>query len=315
MMRRSRREIDLVPNRLSIIVATRGNRPSIRQALKSIRPLTDAFDVEIIVLCPQRSSLVAEAARASGATFVIEPDSSIYEAWNKGIDRSSGQVVGFLNDDDRYLPGAVGVARKALAGVDIAVGAARVVGDGAVLHEIRPFSLRDRRFVLGVPSAINRAFIRRELFAEARIGPFDPDLRIVGDKEWIARLVLRGDCSEEVVDALAYEYSQHGESLTYHGQLPSQAHTEERLAVFSALARSSKRRLSPYVWQGGALVMSIVREIRAASGRRAVAQVALRLRPGDLLLMMLWFVVDGWRFRFLRRRAIRAPDDRTGSHQ
>ena len=299
---------------VSIIVATRGDRPALRDALQSVRVLSGILDVEVIILCPQTTPLVVSAAQAVGANLVIEPDTGLYDAWNRGIARSAGQVIGFLNDDDRYLPGAVEVARLALAGVDIAVGGARVVDGGAVLCEIRPFSLQDRRFVVGVPSAINRTFIRRELFSKARIGAFNSSLRIAGDKDWVARLVLEGGYSESLVNALAYEYSQHGESLTYHGNLPSETQTRERLAVFASLARGSRTRLSPQVWLGGALAMSIQRHFRAASQHRGSESAGDRLAPRHLLLMMLWFIVEGWRLPFTRRRVIRAGAGMSGSH-
>ena len=36
-----------------------------------------------------------------------EPDRGVYEAWNKGIDRASGDVVSILNSDDVYATGAL----------------------------------------------------------------------------------------------------------------------------------------------------------------------------------------------------------------
>lgn len=36
-----------------------------------------------------------------------EPDSGIYDAWNKGLSRANGDWIGFLGADDVYLPDAI----------------------------------------------------------------------------------------------------------------------------------------------------------------------------------------------------------------
>src|SRR5262249_47492059 len=46
-------------------------------------------------------------------TWTTGPDSGAPEAINRGFEASSGTILGFLNADDTYLPGAVSTAVRA----------------------------------------------------------------------------------------------------------------------------------------------------------------------------------------------------------
>ena len=54
---------------------------------------------------------VLRAAESSaGMRWVSEPDDGMYDAINKGISRTTGEIVGYLNSDDLYFPWAVEAA-------------------------------------------------------------------------------------------------------------------------------------------------------------------------------------------------------------
>lgn len=44
--------------------------------------------------------------------IVSEPDKGIYDAMNKGVFRATGELVGIINSDDRYLPRAIETAAR-----------------------------------------------------------------------------------------------------------------------------------------------------------------------------------------------------------
>jgi Glycosyl transferase family 2 len=70
--------------------------------------------------------------------WVSEPDNGMYEAINKGIAISRGEVLAYLNSDDLYLPWSVEVAVRALQQPGIEL----VYGDLGILRGERNSKLK-----------------------------------------------------------------------------------------------------------------------------------------------------------------------------
>lgn len=146
------------------------------------------------------------------AWWVSEPDSGQPDAINKGIARTSGEVVAFINSDDYYLPGAFETAIGALEQSDSAwvAGAIDLIwADGRTSHsEAKPPSfyedtIRGRHWwplaAWHVPQ--QASFWRREVFE--RHGDFRGDMHYAFDVEFMVRLALRGEMPELVPEKLA----------------------------------------------------------------------------------------------------------------
>jgi hypothetical protein len=109
---------------------------------------------------------------------------------------ASGEVIGYVNSDDYYLPGAFAHAVELLGTSDRrwAIGASRVEDpDGRCVHTWTPtLPRRGRHWWLIEPWGYPQpsTFWRRELFQE--FGPFRRDLHYVFDTEFGLRLVLAG---------------------------------------------------------------------------------------------------------------------------
>jgi GT2 family glycosyltransferase len=92
---------------------------------------------------------VALLEAAPGIRWVSEPDRGRVDAANKGVGLASGEVIAWLNADDRYEPGALRAVGDALArspGSAWATGYCRIVdADG---DEIRPFVSAYKNFLL-----------------------------------------------------------------------------------------------------------------------------------------------------------------------
>jgi glycosyltransferase involved in cell wall biosynthesis len=129
--------------------------------------------------------------------WVSEPDEGQTDAINKGLARSTGDIVAYINSDDYYLPGAFEEVVTALNSSEAlwAVGAARFVDSEDRLTEVwrprQPPASRDRWILYpwGVPQAAT--FWRREAFQ--RHGAFRRDMHYVFDTEFGLRLAFAGE--------------------------------------------------------------------------------------------------------------------------
>jgi glycosyltransferase involved in cell wall biosynthesis len=64
-------------------------------------------------------------AQAGALRFLSEPDKGMYDAINKGLSMAQGEILCYLNSDDRYFPWSVETAVRYLAqnrAVDIVYG-------------------------------------------------------------------------------------------------------------------------------------------------------------------------------------------------
>lgn len=88
---------------------------TIAEALDSVR-LQDYPKLEHLVVDGGSTDGTRELLeRAEGVRFVSEPDRGRADAVNKGVAMTSGEVIGCLNADDRYEPGALDAVGGALA--------------------------------------------------------------------------------------------------------------------------------------------------------------------------------------------------------
>lgn len=140
---------------------------------------------------------------AEGVRFVSEPDKGLSDAMNKGIHMATGDIVGWLNADDAYEPGALHAVASAFASHPDALWATgRVrITDGSG-EEIRSWVSRYKRFFLRRYSLRSllvqnyvqapATFIRRDaLLAEP--GPFDLRFKYSMDYDLWLRLARKGD--------------------------------------------------------------------------------------------------------------------------
>jgi glycosyltransferase involved in cell wall biosynthesis len=126
-------------------------------------------------------------------TFVTEPDSGVYDAMNKGIRRSRGQLIGILNSDDWYAPDAVHTAVEAW----------RERPDAGIIHGRMAIHEADEQLVrvvghrnwplirlLATPFKHPATFVTRATYDE--IGMYDDSLRIAADYDFMLRSIRRG---------------------------------------------------------------------------------------------------------------------------
>ena len=101
------------------------------ETLASVREQHYPGSLEHIVVDGGSTDATLELVRESGLRHVSEPDRGLTHALNKGIAMAREPIVGSLNSDDTYLPGALDRVGRAFAGdpdVKWVTGRCRIVG-------------------------------------------------------------------------------------------------------------------------------------------------------------------------------------------
>jgi glycosyltransferase involved in cell wall biosynthesis len=183
--------------KVSVITVCRNSVATISAALRSVAG-QDYPDIEHIVIdgASNDGTLDVLASRGASVRMISEPDHGIYDAMNKGIRLSTGQVIGFLNADDVYTHARVisSVAEvMQREGLDAVFGDAEFFRADLPARPVRRYNsarFSPKRIAWGWMPAHPAIFLRREVFE--RNGPFRTDYRIAGDFEFIARAFWPG---------------------------------------------------------------------------------------------------------------------------
>lgn len=129
------------------------------------------------------------------AWWVSEPDKGQTDAINKGFARAQGEILGWLNSDDTYLPNAV---TEAVSYLQTHPEAAMVYGDanlidsqGQILGKFPARQTDYKRLLRGyVHIPQQAAFFRSELWQ--RVGPLDTSFYFAMDYDLWVRLARQG---------------------------------------------------------------------------------------------------------------------------
>ena len=92
---------------ISIVTPCLNAAATIEEALASVRAQGYPRLEHLVVDGGSSDGTVELLERAPGVRFVSEPDRGRAHAVNKGVAMTSGEVIGWLNADDRYEPGAL----------------------------------------------------------------------------------------------------------------------------------------------------------------------------------------------------------------
>ena len=173
---------------VSIVTPSLNQGRFLPAALASVRA-QEGPRIEHIVVDGGSTDQTLDVLRDSEVRWTSEPDSGQSEAINKGIQLAKGEVIGWLNADDFYLPGALAAAiatfREQPATGMVYANYVDVAEDGTELHRnrSRPFDLA---YQLGGGNVVPQptVFLRREVLDA--VGLLDPNLHYAMDLDlWI----------------------------------------------------------------------------------------------------------------------------------
>jgi len=199
---------------VSIVTPSLNQGQFIEEAIRSVLDQDYPHIEHIVVDGGSTDGTLAVLSRYPHLTWVSEPDGGQAAAVNKGFRLAQGEIFGWINADDAYLPGAVSTAAAALrtTGAGLVHGGWRQIDEGgATIRDIAPVpydqdaELNDRNAVCQ-PGAL----FTREAF-EA-VGGVDPSYRYAMDYELWLKLGARFPVTH--VDAVLGAYRLHPASKT-----------------------------------------------------------------------------------------------------
>jgi glycosyltransferase involved in cell wall biosynthesis len=286
--------------KISIITASLNRKEFIGAAIESV--LAQNYpDFEHWIIDGGSSDGTLEFLKGYPHLKVLsEPDGGVYDAWNKGIDRATGDLVSILNSDDVYASGAFHSCAKieaASPSVPVISGGCQIYRTGPRGSEIemhryqdqRRYRLSLRNATLGLP-IINSRFFRRSLFE--KLGRFDLAYTVASDREFLIRAALAG-INDVCTSEIFYRYLWHSGSLTMNaGNRSMLQGLEDGLEIIR------KTRASPFIgppedrtlreWQGELQATMVLLHAMMRDGDQAfaLAKESLSRDPRWLLTLL-----------------------------
>jgi glycosyltransferase involved in cell wall biosynthesis len=255
---------------ITVVTPSFNAATTIEETLRSVREQDYPHVEHVVVDGGSTDGTLAILERVEGVRFVSEPDRGLSHAVNKGVAMAGGSVVGWLNADDLYLPGAlraVGEAFAARPEAEWVTGRCRIID--ARGSEIRKGATAYKNFFLRRYShalyltqnfiSTPATFARREAYLRH---PFREDYAMSMDYDVFLQLAQAGDpivldrelaCFRMMEGTLSMssferQFAEHAEQARLHG-----AGHPVPVAVNQAMSR---------------LIVLVYRAMRAARGVR-----------------------------------------------
>jgi glycosyltransferase len=185
--------------KVSIITATFNSEKSLQKTIDSVRS-QDYKNIEYIIVDGGSTDATLNIINANQAViskFISENDNGIYDALNKGIKLSTGDIIGFLNSDDILTDKNV-VSRIIQTFLtkksDVVYGDLLYVSNFGGEKVIRfwksnEFNYSQLRFGWMPPHPT--VYCSRKVYEQC--GTYDESYKISGDYDYLLRIFKKGD--------------------------------------------------------------------------------------------------------------------------
>lgn len=185
--------------KISIVTATYNSCTTLRDTMESVLHQSYPNYEHIIVDGNSKDNTVDllkkyEPRYNGKLKWISEPDGGIYDAMNKGIALSSGEIIGILNSDDFYSEEGI-LSKVAIAfnddNLDAVYGDIHFVKDDNLKHCVRYYSscnFARWQMLFGIQPAHPSFYCRKSIYTKH--GDFDTTFPVAADFEHLLRLIF-----------------------------------------------------------------------------------------------------------------------------
>lgn len=174
--------------KISIITVCLNSEKTIERCIKSVlNQKYNQANIELIIIDGKsidRTTKIIEKYKSKIFHFESKKDKGIYDAMNKGIKMSTGDIIGILNSDDFYYPNTFNIVNKYfnIYKIDYLFGS---VDHLKIYHGFYPKKIWYKLNI--VPSHSVSFFIKRK--SQLKIGLYDNKFKYSSDRDLFYRLV------------------------------------------------------------------------------------------------------------------------------
>ena len=185
----------------SIVTASYNSEKTISDTITSVLNI-DFKDFEYIIIDGNSSDNTLKIiqsfvpkfeAKGISYKFISEKDKGIYDAWNKGIQLSSGNWISFLGSDDSYLRNALQLYFDKINKnevINYISSQVNLTNEKGEVLSVFGKKYEWKNVITDINIAQVGSFHKRELFE--KVGVFSTQYKIVGDLDFYIR------CKEEI---------------------------------------------------------------------------------------------------------------------
>ena len=175
--------------KISVITVTKNSEKFLEENLQSLKNQTYKNFEHIIIDGKSTDKTVEIIKKYSNQVYFwkSEIDSGLYEAMNKGIDKSTGDIIGILNSDDVYYPQALSIVNDYFSNypnIDFLFG---TVEKHKLMHVFYPKKIK---WTFGFYTTHSIGFFIRKS-SQLKLGLYDTQYKYSADYDLFYRMIVK----------------------------------------------------------------------------------------------------------------------------
>ena len=175
--------------KISVITVTKNSEKFLEENLQSLKKQSYRNFEHIIIDGQSTDKTIDIIKKYSSEIYywVSESDNGLYEAMNKGIERSTGDIIGILNSDDIFYPEALSIVNKYFSNyqdIDFLFG---TVEKHKLMHGFNPKKIN---WTFGFYSTHSVGFFIKRT-SQLKLGLYDTQYKYSADYDLFYRMIVK----------------------------------------------------------------------------------------------------------------------------